>query len=237
MRPLIAFSLASLLLSTSAFSQQSLPGPGPALIWNLSGSSAYYIGGSVGIGISAPAAPLHVKYSTANSTSAVPAVIIDNPVGGSQSTMVFASNGNFKASVRGDSSGNLNLGAAGGGIFIGTTDLGALGPINFDNGLFLISSSGNISHSGSVPVVSSCGTSPTIDGHATNSAGTVTVGTGAAASCTVTFANSGYTTWSHCRVTPQTALATFGYSYTKTVLTVTATSLLNEVFDYDCDGS
>ena len=34
-------------------------------------------------------------------------------------------------------------------------------------------------------------------------------------------------------MTPETALATFSYSYTKTVLTVTATSLLNEVFDYE----
>lgn len=101
----------------------------------------------------------------------------------------------------------------------------------------VISTSGRLAFTGSSPVVSGCGTSPAIDSHATNNSGTVTVGTVAAASCTVTFANSGFTTWNHCNVTPQTALATFGYSYTKTVLTVTATSLLNEVFDYRCDGS
>jgi len=86
------------------------------------------------------------------------------------------------------------------------------------------------------PVVSACGTSPAIDSHANNKSGTVTVGTVAAASCTVTFAGSGYTTWNHCRVTSQSTIASFAYSYTKTVLTVTGTSLVGDLFDYDCDG-
>jgi hypothetical protein len=90
---------------------------------------------------------------------------------------------------------------------------------------------------GAAPAVSACGTSPSIDGNASNNSGTVTVGTVAAASCTVTFAASGYTTWNHCRVTAQSATAAFGYTYTKTALTVTATSLIGEVFDYSCDGS
>lgn len=86
------------------------------------------------------------------------------------------------------------------------------------------------------PAVTACGTSPSIDAHANNRSGTVTVGTGTDTSCTVTFAGSGYTTWNHCRVTPQAADAGFAYSYTKTVITVTATSLTSELFDYDCDG-
>jgi hypothetical protein len=86
------------------------------------------------------------------------------------------------------------------------------------------------------PVVSACGTTPSIDSKANNRSGTVTVGTVAAASCTVTFAGGGYTTWNHCRVTSQTTLAAFAYSYTKTVLTVTGTSLVGDLFDYDCDG-
>ncbi len=99
-----------------------------------------------------------------------------------------------------------------------------------------LSAKGTVYFTGAAPAVSSCGTSPTIDANATNNSGTVTVGTVAAASCTVTFAGGGFATWNHCRVTPQTPLATFAYSYTKTVLTVTATSLLTEVFDYNCDG-
>jgi hypothetical protein len=86
------------------------------------------------------------------------------------------------------------------------------------------------------PAVSACGTSPAIDAHANNRSGTVTTGSGVNTSCTVTLAGSGYTTWNHCRVTPHQSDAGFAYSYTTTVITVTATSLTSEVFDYDCDG-
>jgi trimeric autotransporter adhesin len=91
-------------------------------------------------------------------------------------------------------------------------------------------------NSTAAPAVSACGTSPSIDAHANNRSGTVTVGSGTVTSCTVTLAGSGYTTWNHCRVTPHQSDAGFAYSYTTTVITVTATSLTSEVFDYDCDG-
>ena len=80
------------------------------------------------------------------------------------------------------------------------------------------------------------GTSPTIDSHANNRSGTVTFGSGTVASGTITFAGSGYSVWNHCRVTPQSALTSFSYSYTKTAITVTASSLTSAVIDYDCDG-
>lgn len=92
------------------------------------------------------------------------------------------------------------------------------------------------SNSLAAPAVTACGTSPTIDAHANNRSGTVTVGSGTVSSCTVTLAGTGYSTWSHCRVTPHQSIAAFSYSYTKTVLTITATSLTSDVFDYDCDG-
>lgn len=80
------------------------------------------------------------------------------------------------------------------------------------------------------------GTSPTIDAHANNKSGTVTFGSGALTSGTITFAGSGYGTWNHCRVTPHATLAAFGYSYSLTAITVTATTLTSAVVDYDCDG-
>lgn len=86
------------------------------------------------------------------------------------------------------------------------------------------------------PAVTACGTSPSIDSRANNKSGTVTSGSGVLTSCTVTLAGSGYITWNHCRVTPHQSDAGFAYSYTKTVIMVTATSLTSEVFDYDCDG-
>jgi len=91
-------------------------------------------------------------------------------------------------------------------------------------------------NSTAAPAVSSCGSTPSIDSHANNRSGTVTVGSGTVASCTVTFAGTGYSTWNHCRVTPHSTLATEGYSYTLTTITFTATSITSAVFDYDCDG-
>jgi hypothetical protein len=91
-------------------------------------------------------------------------------------------------------------------------------------------------NSTSAPAVSSCGSSPSIDAHANNKSGTVTAGTGTVASCTITLAGSGYTTWNHCRVTSQSAESSFAYSYTLTAITVTATSLTSDKIDYDCDG-
>jgi hypothetical protein len=72
------------------------------------------------------------------------------------------------------------------------------------------------------------GGSPAIDAHATDNSGTVTAGSGALTSCKVTF-NAAYTTWNHCRVTSQQSAAGFAYSYTKSVITVTATSLTSDV--------
>jgi hypothetical protein len=85
------------------------------------------------------------------------------------------------------------------------------------------------------PAVSACGTSPTIDSRANNRSGTVTVGTATPTSCTITLAGSGYSTWNHCRVTSQAVNASFAYTYTLTVLTVTGSALAGKV-DYDCDG-
>lgn len=92
----------------------------------------------------------------------------------------------------------------------------------------------HFSYYGAAPAVSSCGTSPSIDANATDTVGTVTVGS-STASCTITFAVA-YATFNHCRVTSQQNLAAFAYSYTKTAITVTATALGGDVVDYNCDG-
>jgi hypothetical protein len=108
-----------------------------------------------------------------------------------------------------------------------------------DNGNVTISSplslAKGLSFSGSAPAVSACGGgTPAVDGNATNFSGTVTFGS-AASSCTVTFANGGFTTFNHCQVTFQSSLAAEAYTYSKTVLTITATALSGSA-DYRCDG-
>lgn len=93
----------------------------------------------------------------------------------------------------------------------------------------------HIKYGGSAPVVSACGTgSPSIDATATDSSGTVTVGT-VAAGCTITF-NKAYTTSNHCRVTSQGSISGLAYSYTLAAITVSASVLGGDLIDYHCDG-
>lgn len=93
----------------------------------------------------------------------------------------------------------------------------------------------NVAFGTAAPTISACGTSPSVDSHSSNMSGTVTVGTGTATSCTITFATA-FATWNHCRVTSQTAVAALAYSYTKSAIVVTGTSLLGGTLDYQCDG-
>lgn len=100
---------------------------------------------------------------------------------------------------------------------------------NLGNTLFLNNTST------AVPVVAG-GTSPSVDTRATNHMGKVTFGTGVVASGTITFSSSGYVTWNHCLVVPETVVTSFTYSYTTTVITVAGTSLTGTVVDYICEG-
>ena len=101
---------------------------------------------------------------------------------------------------------------------------------------FELSATKHAAWQGSAPTLSSCGAGPRIDANATDSSGQVTEGNGTATSCTITFANA-YSSYVHCRVTPETAgVAGFGYSYTTSAITVTGASLTSAVFDYACDG-
>lgn len=135
----------------------------------------------------------------------------------------------------GYNSGAATLATGSGNILLGSgTDTLASNTSNEINigGLVFYNNS-----STAAPVISACGTSPAIDANANNRSGTVTVGTVSATSCTITFAGSGYTTWNHCRISSQAAsVASLAYSYTKTVITISGTSLIGDVFDYDCDG-
>lgn len=94
---------------------------------------------------------------------------------------------------------------------------------------------GHFAVQGVAPAVTPCGTSPSIDANASDGEGTVTVGTGVPTSCVVTFAKA-FPTYAHCTVTPETALATFGYTYTLSALTITG-GALSGVIDYRCTGA
>lgn len=126
----------------------------------------------------------------------------------------------------------------------GTTTLSALSipgiVINNSSGVLASSTSlklgvnNHYSYGGSAPAVSSCGSGAAIDANATDSSGTVTVGS-IATSCTITFANA-YSAFNHCKVTSQSSISGLAYVYTKTAITISASVLGADLIDYVCDG-
>lgn len=56
--------------------------------------------------------------------------------------------------------------------------------------VFGVNSYGHVVSSGTVPAVSSCGTSPSMDGNSTDFAGTINTGSASPTACTLTFANA-----------------------------------------------
>lgn len=85
------------------------------------------------------------------------------------------------------------------------------------------------------PVITACGTSPSVDAHATNYSGTVTFGSGVLSSCTITFGTS-FTTYDHCTIAAHTGSTVLSYSYTLSALTITGSNMGSLLADYRCDG-
>lgn len=93
---------------------------------------------NVGIGTSSPNAQLHIKYALANTSNGVPALIIDNPTGGTQTSLQFQVNGVETGRIRSSSNGSLTYATVANGdhIFRNQTD---------DNDLMIIeASTGNV---------------------------------------------------------------------------------------------
>lgn len=117
------------------------------------------------------------------------------------------------------------------GVGVNTTDTLAAATSNEINiGNLLFYNTASIA----APALSACGTS-SIDAHANNRSGTLSITAGTPASCTATFAGSGYSTFNHCRVTSESVNANFAYSYSLTSIVITGTALAGKI-DYDCDG-
>ena len=107
---------------------------------------------------------------------------------------------------------------------------GAYVPLDIASSLTTFTS--HIATSGTAPALTSCGTSPAIAG--TDTAGTVTMGTGTPTGCVITF-NTAYTTAPHCTVTWRaTPLASQSYAVSTTAITLTQTATDSNVVDYIC---
>ena len=94
--------------------------------------------------------------------------------------------------------------------------------------IFGVTNGGNVISSGTIPTVSSCGTSPSMDNGATNFAGTINVGSASPTACTLTFANGGFVTTPTCIVSDdlQTAEPAIT-SRSATAITITLGAALN----------
>lgn len=83
------------------------------------------------------------------------------------------------------------------------------------------------------PVLSACGTTPTLATGSSDTAGTVTMGT-TATGCVITFGTA-YTSAPTCQVNWQaTPLASQSYTVSATAITTVQTSTSNNVLNYTC---
>lgn len=86
------------------------------------------------------------------------------------------------------------------------------------------------------PTLSSCGTSPSLSVGATDTSGTITVGGGVVASCTLTFGTT-KTRAPACTIQSGTAIASATASTTGSALTIGGTSLTSDAIMYICFGN
>lgn len=100
--------------------------------------------------------------------------------------------------------------------------------------LFMIDKGAWVHYGGGTPVVSSCGTAPTLDANSTDQSGSVTFGA-SASGCTVTFAQPAPSK-PHCIVSTEAVSLVNAYTVTEstTALTITQAASGGVTFDYFC---
>ena len=99
--------------------------------------------------------------------------------------------------------------------------------------LFEVDGQGNLHLGGGTPVLSSCGTSPSLDADATDQSGTITVGSVSATTCTLTF-SAVKPAVPHCNVTSQTGTIAITYTESASALVITNAALTGDKVDYNC---
>lgn len=100
-----------------------------------------------------------------------------------------------------------------------------------------IGNSGNLQTSGTLPTVSSCGTSPSMTALSNNNSGSVQVGSVSATSCIITFANGGWDNAPNCVANDDTSIIAVKTVSTTTTLTLSSTVLTGDKITYICQGN
>lgn len=99
--------------------------------------------------------------------------------------------------------------------------------------LFMIDQAGDVHYGGGTPVLSSCGTTPSLGPNSTDQSGTIQVGSVSATTCTLTFSIA-KASIPHCVVTSQTGTIAISYTETISALVVTNAALTGDKVDYFC---
>ena len=116
---------------------------------------------------------------------------------------------------RGQNNGNVGIGTTG-----PTTKFTVAGHMNF---------------TGTIPTLTSCGTSPAIATNSTDGAGEITEGS-TSTGCTITFATA-YTNAPFCTITEQSGLSA-SYTLSTTAITITNIGALSSTkIDYECHAA
>lgn len=121
-----------------------------------------------------------------------------------------------------------------GGFSVGTTTdpgAGAILTNTFIQTTTYLQVGTKVRATGGAPALSSCGTSPAIEG--SDFSGTVTMGTGAPTTCTITF-NAAYSSSPRCSVTWRTNIASMQYTVSTTTISLTQTATSSNIVDYIC---
>lgn len=103
--------------------------------------------------------------------------------------------------------------------------------------LFGVDQYGHVFASSTTPVLSSCGTTPSLSSDSNDFSGTITVGSVAATACTLSFGTP-HTTGTHCVISEQTGSVVNVSTYTEglTGFTYSQTGLTSDKLDYICTG-
>lgn len=144
---------------------------------------------------------------------------------------VYITDGNNLSSVAVNTNGIVVLDNTGLEVITTPNTFSTPGTVSIWGQLYMTTSSSP----GTQPVVSACGTGPTLSGGASDGAGSIAIGTGVVTSCTLTFSN----TWSatpHCFVNDQTTTLATRATPTTTTVIFRGSFVTGDVLDYWCIG-
>lgn len=165
--------------------------------------------------------------STAVSTSTIPAMSMVN------GTTTFSDSKGFTIAD------NFNTGVVTAYTASSTAgyDLLELWSATSTGALFGVDQYGHVFASSTAPVLSTCGTTPSISSDSSDYTGTITVGSVAATACTLSFGTP-HTVNTHCVISEQTGSVVNASSYTESLtgFTYSQTGLTSDKLDYICTG-